>query len=314
MTASVRYAALICLLAASASAAQSTGSSILVFPDVAGTPARDTIIRMANTSPRAMVYVECWYGPGVESQKPGTFKTKKFDVWLTQRQPTHWLVSRGRQVDPTDDVTGYDPGAVPAFTLEGSLVCIEVDASGAPISGNHITGGATVIEASGKVVDYSAVGLRGFENNNGDDQLCLGTEDPDESCPNGAEYEGCASRWTFLHPPEMEGRTVNQLTILPCSLDLATQHGTTAQIHFRITNEFEETFSASTTVIDHARLSLREINNVFTSSRIGGEVVHTELLPTSGSPGIFAVGEIDGAAVDLVRDGSTPALLMMGGR
>jgi hypothetical protein len=90
---------------------------------------------------------------------PPLWQEIDFDIWLTKQQPTHWVVSRGRPVNPNDPVcdrtadnyecpdSGIDPGRVPPVVSDfvGELKCVEVDASGAPISGNHLKGEAAVI-------------------------------------------------------------------------------------------------------------------------------------------------------------------------
>ena len=111
-----------------------------------------------------------------------------FAIWLTKQQPTHWSVGDGRfrtvatpvRPPPTPSATmqGSDPGRVPPVSsvpFAGELRCIEVDQSGAPISGNHLKGEATIISGDGDASKYNAVGLLGEPfTNNGDDVLCLG--------------------------------------------------------------------------------------------------------------------------------------------
>jgi hypothetical protein len=275
--------AAVVVLAAGGLSAQVTterSASILVFPRVIADGTRDTIIQITNTS-NSMVHAHCFYVNGELTfpdlppgpLNPPLWTETDFDIWLTKQQPTHWVVSEGRLVDPTDQpcsnsgtqmewqcsgVTecveqgffacngaGTDPGRVPPVGLSprneggesehftGELKCIEVDATGAPVSGNHLKGEATEVtlnvcdippgdttgfcfntsfsrheeigcttnEDCPDVFDVSksnALGILGNENNNGDNVLCLGGE-PSDVCPNGAEYDACPAFWIANH-------------------------------------------------------------------------------------------------------------------
>jgi len=162
-------AALVGMMAGASSAQVTTerSASIMVFPKVIADGTRDTIIQMTNTS-NSMVHAHCFYVNAAPVRRdlppdpvlnPPLWQELDFDIWLTKQQPTHWVVSRGRAVNPQDPVcdrlvpnfncpdAGLDPGRVPPLPDDfvGELKCIEVDASGAPISGNHFKGEATII-------------------------------------------------------------------------------------------------------------------------------------------------------------------------
>jgi hypothetical protein len=153
--------------AASAQLTTEKSASVLVFPKVIANGTRDTIIQITNTS-NSMVHAHCFYvnaaptNPSLPPHpvlNPPLWQEIDFDIWLTKQQPTHWVVSRGRPVNPNDPVcdrtadnyecpdSGIDPGRVPPVVADfvGELKCVEVDASGAPISGNHLKGEATVV-------------------------------------------------------------------------------------------------------------------------------------------------------------------------
>ena len=179
---------------------------------------------------------------------PPLWQEVDFDIVLTKQQPTLWSVSFGRNVNPFDPTcgpgsgvcieggnsgatcwkpedcdslicsniscigAGFDPGLVPPVVpgFTGELKCIEVDDSGAPLSGNHLKGEATlvvvsdtvqldfatsgsafafdfyvhdvpdtdeehplVVAAQGEVSKYNALAILGNENN-GDGTLVLG--------------------------------------------------------------------------------------------------------------------------------------------
>ena len=265
----IMAAALIGLMVGGAQAQVTTerSASILVFPRVISEGTHDTIIQITNTS-NSMVFAHCFYVNGAPTfpdlppchntlncTNPPLWQELDFDIALTQQQPTHWVVSQGRLVDPTDEPctngsanppvppnfrcnnAGIDPGRVPPVVdfFTGELKCIEVTMDGAPVSGNHLKGEATVVTKNvcdpfvgvgmpdaGRcfinqndacdvttdcdpdtfdVAKYNALGIQGNENNNGDNVLCLGGE-PSDLCPNGAEYDACPAVWIANHLAE----------------------------------------------------------------------------------------------------------------
>jgi len=354
--------ALVGMLASSATADVVTerSASILVFPKVIADGTRDTVIQISNTS-NSMVHAHCFYVNGVQD-----CTEVDFDIWLTKQQPTHWVVSEGRLVDPTDvpcnsskadcNGAGLDPGRVPPVVedFQGELKCVEVDSSGAPLSGNHLKGEATLVtknvcqnpDTNGQgtcsvsgdqcdftdptscsnlcdkksgacqvtggncstdadcvdiidVAKYNGLGVLGLETNDGDGVLCLGGDSTDQ-CPSGAEYNGCPQTWIMNHladgaedPVAGSGSSVDtDVTIVPCTENFETQEQTSVTVQFAITNEYEQTFSASTTVTCWAELGLGSINEVFTRSFVGTDFLQTRMRPSSGTAsGFLAVGD-----------------------
>src|SRR5262249_27625949 len=142
---------------------------------------------------------------------------------------------------------GFDPGHVPPVAPDfvGELKCVQVDPSGAPLSGNSLKGEATLEEPrSGDVSKYNAIGFFGNNKNNGDGKLCLGTSSAASTadCPKGAEYDACPSAWLLDHPSTgaedpvaeeflCDGTTTDTcnssvnttLTVVPCSENFETQ-------------------------------------------------------------------------------------------
>jgi len=137
------------------------------YHDMTGTPltvvfdgSRDTVIQITNTS-NSMVHAHCFYvnaaplcigaGDCLAGTCSGTCEPQwievDFAIWLTKQQPTHWSVGEGRLPPggfPCDannsdcDNAGIEIGRVPPVSsvpFAGELRCIEVDQSGAPISG-----------------------------------------------------------------------------------------------------------------------------------------------------------------------------------
>lgn len=168
------------MMTASAQAIVTTerGASILAFPKVLASDGSDTIIQITNIS-NSMVHARCFY----VDASPDFFGNPKwqvtdFQIWLTKQQPTHWQVSTGRFVDPTDTCirmgqimpsqwcadAGLDPGAIPPVPEDfvGELKCIEVAVDDNPIGGNHLKGEAT-IKTNGDVSKYNAVGIQGTD-------------------------------------------------------------------------------------------------------------------------------------------------------
>lgn len=287
--------------------------SILVFPKVVADGTRDTVIQITNTS-NSMVHAHCFYVNGALTfpdlppgpTNPPLWTEIDFDIWLTKQQPTYWLVSEGRLVDPDDDPctqsdnscdnTGLDPGRVPPVVgdFTGELKCIEVDPSGAPLSGNHLKGEATIITDGDEVEKYNGIGVLGNENNNGDAVLCLGGT-VSASCPNGAEYNACPQTWVLDGysggaTDPYSGATVDTtITVVPCTENFETQAPTSVTVQFAVTNEYEQTFSASTTITCWAELFLDDINEVFTDDFVGSNFVQTRMRPSSGTTAGFMV-------------------------
>jgi hypothetical protein len=368
------------MMAASAHADVTTerGASILAFPKVlvdrtSSVITTDTIIQITNVS-NSMVHARCYY---VNAQLPnpdlpeGPFnrplwQETDFTIWLTKQQPTHWQVSTGRFVDPTDscfsgnqidqtanngrgcDGAGIDPGAVPPvpFDFIGELKCIEVDVSDNPIGGNHLKGEAT-IKTSGDVVKYNAIGIEGTElagetgntlpldqPSDTDDpigqynacpnvlilnHLAEGATDPviltnlhggvcdtdsDQQCQSD---EDCGEDGPCVNGPEvivdgdisLRSATLTDLTLVPCTQDFENQIPGRVKIQFVITNEFEQQFSASTTVECWKNFFLHQVdartnpnNSVFAFGTLGTTVAQTRIIPVSPDGGVIGVAGV----------------------
>lgn len=311
-------------------------SSILIFPKVIADGTRDTFIQISNTA-NSVVHAHCLYVnayplcQGIGDCQEGTcsgpcvpqWQEIDFNIWLTKQQPTHWGVSLGRRdslgaADCRRDIrtgqrrydcyeAGLTPGLIPPVPapFEGELRCIEVDQSGAPISGNHLKGEATIISRDGDASKYNAVGILGEPfTNNGDNTLCLGGE-PSAQCPTGAEYQGCPERFWIPHfsagvdnpifGPTSTVRT--EFTVVPCrvNFELASLDITGVTLQFLAFNEFEEAFSTSTRVECWRSFFLDEINPIFTA-----RVIQTRLVQTSMRPVVPQSG--DGSSVAAIME------------
>jgi hypothetical protein len=360
------------------------GSSILAFPKVLADGGTDTLIQITNVS-NSMVHAHCFY---VNAQlrfpdlpeNPVTGNTPlwqetDFWIWLTKQQPTHWLVSTGRFVNPLDNCfdgnqidveecenAGIDPGAVPpvAENFIGELRCVEVDAAGVPIGGNHFKGEAT-LKSGGDVAKYNAIGLeatefagetgstlllnwpKGAEPEAGQqysacparlivNHLGEGATDPiilqnlrggtcevngdtvgsaagewnEVACQSNADCEGLvdeklggAQGWRpeayCENGPRIQdgagalalrSATINDLTLIPCQADFENQIPGKVTIQFLVYNEFEQVFSASTSIECWKNFNLFEVdspnnpeNSVFSAARLGSTAAKTVIRP-----------------------------------
>jgi hypothetical protein len=282
---------------AAAQATTQRAASIVIFPKVVVDASRDTVIQITNTSPFLGAPVLCLYldgelaSPGLPPSpaNPPRCAETNFDLPLMPRQPTHWVASQGRAVDASDTVAGLDPGLIPpvANGFEGALFCIEVDALGAPISGNHLIGTATLQDrTNGDVAQYNAIGLRGLDTNDGDGTLCLGGG-VTTACPNGAEYDACPTDWNLDHFADAAEDSVvgtgssvtTNLTVVPCSQDFLLANPTPVTLQMMIYNEFEQPFSASKQVPCWMDSRLGLLGAAFNFGFLGTTYAQTKLHP-----------------------------------
>jgi hypothetical protein len=308
------------------------GSSILVFPKVRSDTTYDTIIQIANTG-NNMVHALCFYVnaalhnilTGEVCEVPGplcqsSWQETDFTIWLTKQQPTHWLVSTGRPVEEDDfgdDGNGFDPGRIPPVPHDaldpffGELKCIEVSDSGEPVTGNHLKGEATIKTISGHdigdVSKYNAIGI-------------LGNPDvtPPASPPilplDGSTYNACPSSLLLNFIPSgdddlvanqfgIEADTTTELTLVPCSEDFENQIPGRVTVHFIVTNQFEQRFSASTTVTCFLNVLVTDLDSaidpdlsVFSEGVLGGDAAVAEITPVKGTDPDHSVFGVLGVA------------------
>ncbi|HVN87923.1 MAG TPA: hypothetical protein VMW17_24040 [Candidatus Binatia bacterium] len=150
--------------------------SILIFPKVVATTTRDTIIQITNTQAMT-VRTHCFYVNGSLDRHTGLpqWQETDFTLWLTRQQPTHFKVSTGRAVDPSDNFTaagssanaGIDPGLIPAMPtgFTGELVCVDVEDSGDPLGDNALIGNATLRSTTGDVAKYNGTTVKAITPN-----------------------------------------------------------------------------------------------------------------------------------------------------
>jgi len=327
------FAVVLGVLAASAHADVVTekGASILIFPKVIANGEQDTIIQITNIT-NNMVHARCFYvdsqlppGCEIEDARVGcipSWSETDFSIWLTKQQPTHWLVSAGRPVDPTDDFAyvvkpamrpydgaGIDPGAVPPVPegFTGELKCIQVMADGTPIGANSLKGEATIEDITGlnpgDVSKYNAIGIQGTE------AAAATCGDPTQDCilqlnnPRGTtdgEYNACPQTLVLNHFADVGEEPVTgddvrtQLTLVPCSENFETQTPSHVVVQFLVYNEFESRFSTSTTVTCWKNTFLTDIDSpnnpdqsVFSATVLGSTVAQTRMNPADPTDGTF---------------------------
>ncbi len=264
-------------------------ASIVVVPRVVVDGTRDTVIELTNTS-NSLAQALCLFLDGATNLQTN------FTVELAAQQPTRWVASQGRRCAGDDPLCVGGPtsvlGLIPPLPVpfEGAMICVEVDASGAPFGGNHLLGGASVKDrVSGDVASYRAVGLLGTEANNGDDVLCLGGE-PSNACQFGAEYASCPATWLLSHVAEgaedevvgANSAVTTEVTFLTCGQDFLTAAPIDVELQFVITNEFEEVFSLTSAVSSWRSDLLGEIDSTFGVNVLGTPYARTRVTSLDG--------------------------------
>ncbi|MBI4515570.1 MAG: hypothetical protein HY699_07120 [Deltaproteobacteria bacterium] len=325
--------------------------AILVFPKVVykANPTtgevRDTIIQVANTFNSA-VRARCFYvnaqltnptQPFHPTLNPRLWQETDFSILLTRQQPTHWVASLGRPVNPGDPLgsgnAGLDPGGVPPVTLgfEGELRCVTVDNSDAALGANYLKGEATLRSSTYDVSNYNAIAIRGGE---------LAPENPTElwldeiGKDTGLHYNSCPDTLlldfiAFGEPDPVvsdlglctapaDCAVETTLTLVPCSADFENVQGGSAVVNFDITNEFEERLSRDGVPVDCWLDSpLNALgSNAFNAGVLGSITGFARITPASGSGGILGIAEetrsdsaasLGRAAFSLQHEGSRAA-------
>lgn len=304
--------------------------AILVFPKVVfdgGTnpKARDTIIQISNTM-NSTAQLHCYYvdarlrNPGQPPDpvfNPRRWQETDFDITLTSQQPTHWVVSFGRPVDPTDffggQYSGFDPGAIPPVTagFEGELRCFNADSSGNPIGGNWLKGEATIVSRDRDASDYNAIALRAGDLAGNDDNVAILDEVGKDT---GGRYTACPETLilNFIAFGQ-DDPVVNafgqcntggcpvdtNLTLVPCSADFENLVPGHVTLKVDITDEFETMTSAPLVQVDCwldspldrlGTLSSQQTNSAYSSTVLGSPTAVARFTSTVGG-GVLGVAE-----------------------
>jgi len=127
----------------------------------------------------------------------------------------------------------------------------------------------------------------------------------DQDCctPDGAECPVgvCVGGPQILDPAtgalSLRSATITDLTLIPCSEDFEEQQPATVTVQFEIFNEFEQMFSASTTITCWKNFFLYEVNNfqdpsrsVFSYATLGTTVAQTRVTPVGGTNAWGVIG------------------------
>jgi hypothetical protein len=317
-------ALLVCLVAsppkAQADATINHGSSIVIFPKVIADGTRDTLIQIGNIS-NGTVFAHCFYVDASPANpfepagptNPRLWVETNFDIALTRQQPTIWRVSTGRiqniqaALGSCNDVTvvnvarqecpGFQPGNDPntGTFFEGELKCIQVDASGAPVSGNALKGEAIIedleVASNGNISAYNAIGITGLQVQS----------DPALNLDN-IEYNACPESVTIHHLAENapdpvlgeEFRASTEVTVIPCTENFLTQETTNVTLQFLSYDEFESPTSTTTQLDCWLNDTFETIDGAFSnfSYASGSTVRRTTVRGSAASnSGILAVAE-----------------------
>lgn len=255
-------AALLALLSAqsapAASPPQRLPSAVLIWPLVdveGGGSITDTQIELVNLSSRSIL-LGCIY-------VTDTCNAIDFQVRLTPNQPISWLASRGV-------FSGFT--AVPPFHSTGELKCfVRPDDDVSIAAHNAIQGRAAVFGSDGQTIGYSAVGFLRLVDGPLTNEINL----------DGSTYTQCPDEQHFVFlatetdPPDPASES--ELVVASCAEDLQNLVTKPTVIQFQIFNEFEEQFSASTSVTCSARRLLRQVSHIFTRAALGTETGHVIL-------------------------------------
>ena len=294
--------------------------SILIFPKVVNDDV-DTVIQVTNTT-NQLTYAHCFYVNGDVVNGQPLWQVTDFQLVLTRQQPTHWLASEGRAVDPTDTDRGIDPGLVPPVVpgFTGFLTCVETASDGTPVSANSLIGTAVVgasTETTAQVSKYNAVAIPGCVSdtgpcggagsaNNGDNVLELNNTEYAQ-CPGGVylnfESEGDSD-------PAIDGAgntpsTVStNVALVPCGLDFENLEPTATRLSAEIRDEFENRTSISAIDVDcyfDAALSDPIFSGQFTLPTTFGSAILRPQVGT-GLPSVLGVANVLRTAGDGTSD------------
>ncbi|HVN87162.1 MAG TPA: hypothetical protein VMW17_20210 [Candidatus Binatia bacterium] len=328
---------------------------ILVFPKVvydtgAAATARDTVIRISNTFNHP-AELHCFYvdarlaNPGQPPDpvfNPRRWQETDFEIFLTAQQPTHWVVSQGRPVDPTDyfggQNSGLDPGAIPPVTagFEGELRCIHVESDGStPTGGNYLKGEATIVDRGRDASDYNAIALRSGSSAGNDGNIAILDEVGDDS---GGNFTACPQTlildFIAFGGPDPVVRAFGQctgdncpvetnLTLVPCSADFENLIPGNVTLNVAIIDEFETMTSAPVVNVDCwldsrldrlGTLSTQQTNSVYSASVLASPTAVARFTSASGG-GVLGVaeethkdstGKQSRAAFNLQHEGALP--------
>jgi hypothetical protein len=229
-------------------------SAVVIWPLIVvegGGAITDTRVEVVNLS-SIPVHLGCIFVPAPQCSG------FDFHVRLTPNQPLSWLASRG---------VFNGQSAVPPFSGTGELKCIVQPDEDAVAAHNTIQGRAAVFGADDQTIGYSAVGFLRLTDGPLTTEISL----------DGVTYTQCPDQqhFVFIATTDPDNpATESELVIAPCSEDLENVVFPPTVIQFQVFNEFEEQFSASTSVTCFARRRLDDISHIFTRAVLGTDTGH----------------------------------------
>ena len=238
--------------------AQKLPSALLAFPFIEYDGDHDTRVEVVNLSGQAQM-LQCFYVQG-----DSLCSEIGFVVYLTAYQPISWLVSSGLN----DTVTG---SAIPPFFGDGEMKCAVVPERPEIDFHNAIQGRATVFGSAGDTVSYGAVGFQRLTDGDFTGFVSL----------DGTTYAQCPDRLHFDIFADQPTST-SDMILVTCSEDLLTQMPTTVVVQFLVTNELEQSFSASVSITCFNRQTLSDISGAFSRSLLGTDTAHVMVRGVTG--------------------------------
>lgn len=204
---------------------QKLGSAFLVFPYLATTAPKDTLIELINMSAQP-VELQCFYVRQSDCVEIGFF------VSLTANQPLSWSAHDGT----SNVLTGTAVPPLDTFGGIGELKCAVATDRPDLSAHNVLQGRAIVVDTvSGATVGYGAVGFQRLSPG-----AYTGVVDLD-----GFTYDSCPDRLHFQVLTAHSGGPISTLITVPCAEDLLDQTPTQSVVQLAIVNEFEQVFSSS---------------------------------------------------------------------
>jgi len=241
---------------AHAQPAQKLASAFLVFPLVDARDGRDTRIEIVNLSGN-FIDLQCFYIHGDSCQEIG------FVMSLTPYQPIAWT-ARGGASNP------FSGTAAPPFYGTGELKCAVVAARNELMYHNTIQGRGIVYAPDGTTVSFGAVGFQRLTPGPYTGTIQL----------NGTDYARCPNR---LHFQIITDEALpNEMVLLPCDQDHVLQNPAQRTVQFLITNEFEQTLSASLNMQCSGIYRFPDINMAFTRAVLGTDTAQVDARGVQG--------------------------------
>jgi hypothetical protein len=241
--------------------AQKLPSAFLALPHIQSDGYVDTRIELVNLTNDTQ-QLNCFFvteGVGTYCREIG------FLVYMTPYQPLSWLASWGLN----DTTSGT---AAPPFFGTGDLLCAVVPPIADVEAYNTVQGRATVFAQNGETASFGAVGFQRLQGGDYDGVIRL----------DGFTYAQCPAELHFQVLTDRPGLT-SDLVLVPCSQNLVSQSVTSTVVQFLITNEFEQSFSTSTSVDCYGQWALSDFSDFFTQAKLATDTAQLSVRGVNGA-------------------------------